>query len=240
MAISVVETLDKHGRIDQDDLARRFAARYVADPARGYGGAMHQALSEIHQGGLWERIAGRLFDGSGSFGNGAAMRAPVLGAWFADDLDLVSFEARLSAEVTHAHPEGIAGAVAVAVAAAFACDDECPTGHAFIQTVLDHVPSSQVRVRTNHALDLDYGTPIGEAVRLLGNGGEVSAQDTVPLVLWCASQHLSDYEEALWLTVSALGDRDTTCAMVGGIVACSVGHDALPAEWLSHREELPK
>jgi hypothetical protein len=26
----------------------------------------------------------------------------------------------------------------------------------------------------------------------------------------------------LWQTVSVLGDRDTTCAMVGGIVACRV------------------
>ena len=239
MAVSLIEALDEHGSINQDDLARRFAARYVADPARGYGGAMHEALSEIHHGGQWDGIAGSLFDGSGSFGNGAAMRVSVLGAWFADDLDRVGYEAKLSAEVTHAHPEGIAGAVAVAVAAALACADECPTGQGFIQTVLDHIPPSEVRDRTIRALNLDYRTRIGDAALLLGNGSEVSAQDTVPLVLWCASQHLTDYEQALWLTVSALGDRDTTCAMVGGIVACSAGSHGLPAEWLTHREIPP-
>jgi len=74
---------------------------------------------------------------------------------------------------------------------------------------------------------------------VLGNGAQISAQDTVPLVLWCASKHLTEYEPALWLTVSALGDRDTTCAMVGGIVAGRVGHAALPREWLMRREPLP-
>jgi ADP-ribosylglycohydrolase len=58
-------------------------------------------------------------------------------------------------------------------------------------------------------------------------------------VLWCAAQRLRDYESALWLTVAALGDRDTTCAMVGGIVACHTGAAGLPAEWLAHREPLP-
>ena len=53
----------------------------------------------------------------------------------------------------------------------------------------------------------------------LGTGRKVSAQDTVPFALWCASQRLGNYEEAFWLTVSELCDVDTTCAMVGGIVA---------------------
>jgi len=42
----------------------------------------------------------------------------------------------------------------------------------------------------------------------------------------------------MWTTVSGLGDRDTTCAIVGGIVASAVGHDAIPADWLAAREQL--
>jgi ADP-ribosylglycohydrolase len=74
---------------------------------------------------------------------------------------------------------------------------------------------------------------------VLGSGWEVTAQDTVPFVLWCAGTHLADYTEALWTTVSGLGDRDTTCAIVGGIVAAHVGLKGLPAEWLRRREPLP-
>lgn len=54
-----------------------------------------------------------------------------------------------------------------------------------------------------------------------------------------AGGHLGAFEDALWATVSGLGDRDTTCAIVGGIVAGAVGSAGLPAAWLEHREPLP-
>ena len=240
MAIGIVETLAAGGGIDQDELARRFAARYVAEPGRGYGPAMHGALGDIHAGRHWRPISYGQFSGRGSYGNGAAMRAPVIGAWFADDLDEVVRAARLSAEVTHASPEAAAGAVAVALAAALACHgEEGPAGAVLIAAVLDRLPDTDVGRGSQRALALEPDATIEEAVDALGNGTQISCQDTVPLVLWCAAHQLHDYRRALWRTVSALGDRDTTCAMVGGIVACRVGREGLPADWLACREPLP-
>ena len=60
----------------------------------------------------------------------------------------------------------------------------------------------------------------------------------VPFALWCAARHISDYPEALWTTVSALGDRDTTCAIVGGLVALNSGARGIPTDWLEARESL--
>jgi ADP-ribosylglycohydrolase len=237
MAVSVVETLLVCGRVDQDDLAERFVSRYVRDPARGYGSGTHSALSDIHAGRHWHQTSHAQFAGRGSFGNGAAMRAAVVGAWFADDLDMVVAQTRLSAEVTHTHPEGIAGAVAVALAAALACRGD--TGGGFIEAVLERTPETEVRRRIDQALTLSADLPIEHVVGALGNGSEVAAHDTVPLVLWAVAQHPTDYERALWLTVSALGDRDTTCAIAGGIVACRVDHHGLPEQWLARREPLP-
>src|ERR671924_2421386 len=37
MALGLYEVLHERGTIDQDELARRFAARYRAQPWRGYG-----------------------------------------------------------------------------------------------------------------------------------------------------------------------------------------------------------
>ncbi len=51
-------------------------------------------------------------------GNGGAMRAAPIGAYFADDLDKVLYHARASAKLHMQHIEGIAGAMAVAAAAA--------------------------------------------------------------------------------------------------------------------------
>jgi ADP-ribosylglycohydrolase len=61
----------------------------------------------------------------------------------------------------------------------------------------------------------------------------------VPFCLWAAAHHRGSYEEALWTTVSGLGDRDTTCAIVGGIVAMSAGVESIPKIWLESREPLP-
>src|SRR5262249_58221931 len=126
------------------------------------------------------------------------------------------------------HPEAVAGAIAVAVAAAWAWGlrgTAIPGCADFLDLILPYVPDSVVAERVRYGRDLDPDSSIRAAVAALGNGEAVSAQDTVPLALWCAGQHLSDFEQALWLTVSGLGDRDTTCAIVGGIVACYTGSE---------------
>jgi ADP-ribosylglycohydrolase len=66
----------------------------------------------------------------------------------------------------------------------------------------------------------------------------VIASDTVPFCLWCAARHASSYTDAIWTTVSGLGDRDTNCAIVGGIVALSAGRDSIPPGWLKAREPI--
>jgi ADP-ribosylglycohydrolase len=144
--------------------------------------------------------------------------------------------------VTHAHPEATAGAVAVAVAAAWAWRSRGnipPQPQEFLNHVLQFIPDSEVARGVHRARDLDRETPVRIAAATLGNGSKISAQDTVPFVLWSSAQHLDNYEEALWHTVSGFGDMDTTCAMVGGIVAMYTGVDGIPAEWRRNREALP-
>jgi ADP-ribosylglycohydrolase len=62
----------------------------------------------------------------------------------------------------------------------------------------------------------------------------------VPFALWCAGVHLGNYEEALWLAVEGLGDRDTICAITGGIVASFTGIEGIPGIWRTSREALPR
>ena len=61
----------------------------------------------------------------------------------------------------------------------------------------------------------------------------------MPSAISCAARHLDNLAEALWATVSAGGDMDTTCAIVGGIVAARTGLDEIPGEWINAREPLP-
>lgn len=241
MALSIVSVLRQYGHIHQPALARSFAERY--DRTRGYGPAMHRLLWEIKCGEDWEERARSQFGGQGSFGNGAAMRVAPLGAFFADDLNTVVEQAALSALVTHTHDEAVAGAIAVAVAAAQAWrlrkEGVQPGRREFLDLVLPLISESEVRSSIRKARDMGRDATLQFAVSVLGNGSRISAQDTVPLALWCAGTHLDNYEEAVWLTVSALGDRDTTCAIAGGIVAAYTGRESIPAEWLKLREPLP-
>ena len=175
-----------------------------------------------------------MFNGTGSCGNGAAMRVAPLGAWFFDDLDRAADQAARSAEVTHRHPEGIAGAVAVALAASIAAREHlAPTE--FIDAVRTATPPGQVRAGVERAARL-LGRPVVEAGYELGNGARVTAQDTVPFAIWSAATHLGDYPAAIRSCVQIGGDVDTMAAIVGGIVAARSG---VPADWLAAREPLP-
>jgi len=62
----------------------------------------------------------------------------------------------------------------------------------------------------------------------------------VPFCVWVAGRYLDSYEDALWETVSVLGDMDTNCAIVGGIVAAHVGVAGIPDTWIDSREPLPE
>jgi len=235
MALSIVEILRQHGRIDKDQLALAFAQRWSEEPMRGYGGGAHRILEAIHHGAPWWSVSRNAFGREGSKGNGGAMRVAPIGAWFADDLDAVVSEARASAEVTHAHQEGMAGAIAVAVAAAGAQDGLC--GTPLLELVCARTPDGETRDGLIRAAAMPPHTPVQDAVRVLGNGSNVTAPDTVPFALWSAAHHIDDFREAMWKTVSGLGDRDTTCAIAGGVVAAA--GTLIPEDWLVAREPLP-
>lgn len=235
MALSIVEVLREHGCIEVDALAAAFARRFAEQPHRGYGAGAAHLLGKLIQGADWREEAPRLFHG-GSFGNGGAMRAAPIGGYFAGDPARAAGEARKAAMITHHHPEGQAGAMAVAAGAAIAAMDSPPRGRDFLLAVAAYVPPGETREGILHAAEIP-AQESRRAARELGTGQRVSAQDTVPYCLWCAAHNLDAYEEALWQTVAGLGDRDTTCAIVGGIVALSAGE--VPREWLRRREPLP-
>ncbi|WP_207926653.1 ADP-ribosylglycohydrolase family protein [Actinocrispum wychmicini] len=236
MACNLVAELRDHGEIDQDRLAATFADR--SDTYRGYGAGAVVILHKIRDGVPWRAAAGAAFGGQGSCGNGAAMRIAPLGAYFADDPDKAVTQAKLSAEVTHQHPEGIVGGVAIAVAAAEAARARSTSiaPRDLLDSVLDRVDGGQTKRLITRARTL-LRNSAEEAAYELGNGSRVTAQDTVPFTLWVAANFLTDYPAAITTCVRAGGDVDTTSAIVGGIVAAHTGE--VPEEWLAAREPLP-
>ncbi len=242
MAMGIYDVLRTFGEINQDSLAKVFASNYQKDDSRGYGGTAHGILRQINEGKLWREVSANAFNGMGSMGNGAAMRAALIGAYFYDDLEKVVAQARLSAEVTHFHLEGQAGAIAVAVAAALATHSRINStelsANQFIEAICIQVPESETLSRTRRGLHLSPHTNIQTIVNVLGNGSDLTAQQTVPFTIWAAAHHLKNYEEAIWTAINGLGDRDTTSATVGSIVALSAGLESVPELWRDSTESI--
>lgn len=242
MALSIVEILERHGCIHQDDLAAAFQRRYQAEPRRGYGAGAARLLRDLSLGGEWRELSRTAFGGLGSFGNGAAMRVAPLGAFFADDPESIVEQSRLSAEVTHAHPEGIAGSIAVACAAAWAwrwnVSGRSEPRRNLLEAAAAVTPHGETRDGILRAAEIPLEGWNHVAAGALGNGSRITAPDTVPFCLWCAAAHLDDFPEALWSAIRVGGDIDTNCAIIGGIVAMAVGKDGIPDEWIVCRESL--
>ncbi|MBM7441312.1 ADP-ribosylglycohydrolase [Streptomyces sp. HB132] len=233
LALALQRVLDEYGQVEQDRLALYYALAFDADRARGYGHGMHMLLPELLTApGDWRTLAPKLFEG-GSLGNGAAMRVAPLGARFHADLGRTVEQAALSAAVTHAHPQGVAGAVAVAVAAALSV-----RGGLTLEAVAARTPEGPVREGVLRAAEVPFATEPWRAADLLGNGQRIRADDTVPFALWTAARHPDDLEQALWATAEGFGDVDTTCAISGGVVGAATGTEGVPAEWRLRREPL--
>ena len=133
-----------------------------------------------------------------SFGNGSAMRvSPV--AWLFDDMYTVRRMARISAEVTHNHPEGIKGAEATAAAIFLG-----RTGHSKAEI--------KSYIETEFGYDLSRTC---DEIRPTYHHVE-SCQETVPEAITAFLEGES-FEDVIRTAVSLGGDCDTLTCIAGSI-----------------------
>jgi len=237
LAIGVYRTLRLFGEIHQEELAREFARNYRADAQRGYGkGTAKLLYAFLYDAENWRTQSENWWGPKmGSFGNGSAMRDTIIGAYFGKNLQMVVKNARLSAEVTHFHDEAIAGSIAVAVAASAAIHSDL---NQFWDLILEHTPAGTVRDAIQ-LVSTQLEATNWQIVAQVGNGGKVSALDTVPFALWTAYQamHAGTFESGVNSIIEVGGDTDTVAAIFGGIVGNTL---VVPPEWIERTEPLPE
>jgi ADP-ribosylglycohydrolase len=181
-----------------------------------------------------------------SAGNGPAMRAAILGAYAWQDLPRLCELVRASTRLTHTDPKAEAGALAVALAAAFAvqrvrthCDINV---HAYMEFVRPFLAGTQVLDLIEQvARQVEAGASLESYLESIGQSRGISGyiNHTVPACLFCWLTWPSDFRTAIEQIVIAGGDADSTGAIVGGLTATSAGVDAIPAEWLDGIFEWP-
>ncbi len=166
-----------------------FAVKY-----RQYGNKYPSSYGSKFQ--RW--LSGEIIGPYDSFGNGSAMRvSPV--AWFEDEEDRVMELAKLSAEVTHNHPEGIKGAQATAMAILWARSG---------------IPRNRIRRDIEKQFEYDLSKSVDE-IRETYQFNE-SCQQTVPEAIRCFLEAKS-FEDAIRNAISIGGDSDTLAAITGSI-----------------------
>ncbi len=244
MSIAILEELEENGEINQDNLIKKFNRNHDLDVNRGYGVTLRRLLREIKEGENWRDVSKNAFDGQGSMGNGAAMRVCPIGAYYFNDFQKVRELAIKSAEITHANNEAITGAISIAIGTALTTKmkfhNHILTPIEFIDKILNELPDSDTKYQIAKAKNIPYHYHIETIKGMLGNGINMTSQDTVPFSIWCAAYNLNNFEEALWKAVSILGDRDTICAMVGGMVIMSSETEKIPKNWLELVENFEK
>ena len=209
MTLAVAEWLMEdpaHGEACLVECMQRLGRKY---PDAGYGGMFRKWLRAEEP---------RPY---GSFGNGSAMRVSPVGL-YAKSLEETLELARISASVTHNHPEGVKGAQAVA-----AC----------IRLRREGKTKAEVKAYVEQTFGYDLSSRL-ENIRP-GYSFDVTCQGSVPIAIMAFLQR-DNAEQALRLAISMGGDSDTigdmTCAMA---MACPSGSEAyMPKEVIKRCESL--
>ncbi len=229
MMMALAESLVRCRGVDEEDLAAAFLAHY--EPRRGYGSGTRTVLSLWESGVPVSEAAGRLFDGEGSPRNGAAMRVAPIAVRFCADQAEVASAARRSALLTHAHPEGVDGAVVQASAVAAALVRRDP-----LAAALAAAATPAMRGRLEQLMDLTVRRL--DPHELGGPDRRVAptATASVPVAVVVGSRARS-FEEAVSVAVRCGGDTDTVGAMTGAIAGARFGANSIPARWYTALED---
>ena len=160
-------------------------------PGRGYGGRFANWINDSDP------------QPYGSFGNGSAMRVSPVG-YYAQTLDEALDLAKISAEVTHNHPEGIKGAQATAAAIFLARQGKT---------------KSEISQYVAETFNYDLSRTL-EEIRPDYTFDE-TCQRTVPEAFTCYLEG-RDYEDVVRLAVSLAADADTLAAIAGSIASATM------------------
>ena len=176
-------------------------------PDAGYGGRFYHWLRARHP------------EPYGSYGNGSAMRVSSAG-WLFETLEETRRMARLTAEVTHNHPEGIKGAEATASAIFMARNGSSK----------DEIRSYIIR---------EYGYDLSRTCDEIRPGYHhvESCQKTVPEAVTAFLEGI-DFEDVIRTAVSLGGDCDTLTCIAGSMAEAMYG---VPEEIRAEcRKRLPE
>ncbi|MFC1849008.1 ADP-ribosylglycohydrolase family protein [candidate division CSSED10-310 bacterium] len=194
---------------------------------------------------LWIGIS-PLKSGVYSAGNGPAMRAAPIGAFFASEPEQLENFIRLSTQLTHKDPRAFIGAYTIAVLSAWIIREDpqkrpCPEELLTLLAVsgadeewLAVVDTLSAAIRQDLTV-ADYAASLG-----LSEGVSGYIYHTVPMVIYAWYQHFGDFEKTIKAVLDCGGDTDSTAAIAGALAGAVGGEKSIPEAWLSGIRDWPR
>lgn len=238
MSLDMAESLIEHRRWKADDVATRFANSYHW--TRGYGPGASKVLKSIRSGTHW-RVANRAVYPQGSYGNGAAMRAPIIALAFAHRGALaVQKASKLSASITHTHPQGQQGAVLIALSTWFLLKQLQPRD--VMAALLKVFEGDKFEPRLKIAAQwVKEKADIDDKMIRKQLGVGITALNSCVTAVYLSLRYLDQsFDELLRATIRLGGDVDTIAAMAGAMWGAARGSKELPKDKLMQLEDFSR
>lgn len=267
MTICVAESLIEKKGFDDKALAKRFVSEFYREPKRGYGANILEVFHKLKVQrfeDIW-KPAKEQFDGSGSYGNGGAMRIAPVALYFNDNYKGMLDVAQKCTELTHTHRLGVNGALlqCAAIHQSLFLNPAKPLDvKEFTSNLITKITEIE---KQNSGLDFEHENPyrkqLDEMDRLLSQenvhdeevenvlGTSIAALYSVPTAVYCflrAQQPISNietqcpFQRTIQYAISLGGDTDTIASMAGAIAGAFYGHEVINKNLLKHCEGSDK
>ena len=174
-----------------------------------------------------------------SAGNGAVMRAPIIGAYYADNPDKMEAILKASTLMTHTDPRAYEGAWVIAKASSLLMqhDHEKAPVAIFFNEISSYIKNQELQENLNTAQTLlNEKKSLEEFLKCIhrdkkGISGYVN--HTVPAVIYAWLNHYGNYQKTIEALVQVGGDTDTTAAIAGALAGMTTGKEKIPNDWLN-------
>ncbi|KAL3278900.1 hypothetical protein HHI36_016420 [Cryptolaemus montrouzieri] len=266
MTRSVAKALIDKPEPDFKFLAKLFVKEYFLEPNRGYGQNVVSVFQKLRQNKFEDvfKPASEQFNGSGSLGNGGAMRIAPVALYYFDKYNIMIDVVTNATKITHTNPLGVNGALLQSIAI-----QECllePQGeklnvHNFVKKLLDKMkvfeyededdldgvieePYREKLLTVQNLLlrTYDQDELYDEILETLGNS--IVALNSVPTAVYCFLKACAEtpdlrniFRNTIEYAIGLGGDTDTIASMAGAIAGAYVGEENLNVNLVRHCEK---